>query len=118
VFTTDIPLSIQLAMSEQIVLFRNFGLGYDNDGSVTGVPYSWYVITSTNLAQDATWSQEYAGNTTVVPILTLAGLYSLLYKIKITLSHSVGYNTTLVSVLQTRFFFYDGQQVYDSRTGT
>ena len=117
VFTTDIPLSIQLAMTEQIVLFRNFGLGYDNDGSVTGVPYSWYVITSTNLAQDATWSQQYAGNTSganldaswVVQFIVQNQNYTITFR---GLAYSFG------SVLQTRFFYYDGQQVYDSRTGT
>jgi hypothetical protein len=116
-FTTDIPLSIQLAITEQIVLFRNFGLGYDNDGSVTGVPYSWYVITSTNLAQDATWSQQYAGNTSganldaswIVQFVVQNQNYTITFR---GLSYSFG------SVLQTRFFFYDGQQVYDSRTGT
>lgn len=116
-FTTDIPLSIQLAMTEQIVLFRNFGLGYDNDGSVTGVPYSWYVITSTNLATDAPWSQQYAGNTSganldaswLVQFVVQNQNYTITFR---GLSYNFG------SVLQTRFFFYDGQQVYDSRTGT
>jgi hypothetical protein len=116
-FATDIPLSIQLAMTEQIVLFRNFGLGYDNDGSVTGTPYSWYLITSTNLAQDAEWSQAYAGNNTganldaswLAQFVVQNQNYTITFR---GLSYSFG------SVLQTRFFFYDGQQVYDSRTGT
>jgi len=102
-FVTDLPLSIESAMSDQIALFRNFGLGYDNDGSITGTPYSWYLIQSTNLNQDAAWSQEYAGNTSG------ANLDS---------SWLIQFVVNFGSVLQTRFFFYDGAQIYDSRTGT
>jgi hypothetical protein len=116
-FVTDLPLSIETAMSEQIVLFRNFGLGYDNDGSVTGTPYSWYLITSTNLDQDATWSQQYAGNTSgtnldaswIMQFVVQNQNYTITFR---GLSYNFG------SVLQTRFFFYDGAQIYDSRTGT
>jgi len=117
VFATDLPLSIQTQMTEQFLLFRNFGLGYDNDGSITGVPYSWYLITSTNLDVDATWSEQYAGNTTganldaswLIQFVVVNQNYTITFR---GLSYSFG------SVLQTRFFFYDGQQIYDSRTGT
>jgi hypothetical protein len=116
-FITDLPLAIETQMSEQIVLYRNFGLGYDNDGSITGTPYSWYLITSTNLAQDATWSQQYAGNTSganldsswLIQFVVQNQNYTITFR---GLSYNFG------SVLQTRFFFYDGQQIYDSRTGT
>jgi hypothetical protein len=47
-FLTDLPLSFEQAMAEQILLYRNFGIGYDNDGDITGTPYTWYLITSTN----------------------------------------------------------------------
>jgi hypothetical protein len=117
VFTTDLPMSIKQQMTEQFLLLRNFGLGYDNDGSVTGVPYSWYLITSTNLALNAPFSEEYAGNTTganldaswVVQFVVLNQNYTITFR---------GLQYNFGSVLQTRFFFYDGQQVYDSRTGT
>jgi hypothetical protein len=114
---TDLPLSIEQAVTEQIVLFRNFGLGYDNDGSITGTPYTWYLISSTNLDVDAPWSQQYAGNTSganldaswLVQFTVDNQNYTITFR---GLAYSFG------SVLQTRFFFYDGQQVYDSRTGT
>ena len=117
VFTTDLPMSIKQQMTEQFLLLRNFGLGYDNDGSVTGVPYSWYLITSTNLALNAPFSEEYAGNTTganldaswVVQFVVQNQNYTITFR---------GLQYNFGSVLQTRFFFYDGQQVYDSRTGT
>lgn len=116
-FITDLPLDLESAMSEQIVLFRDFGLGYDNDGSVTGTAYSWYIITSTNLDADAAWSQEHAGDQTgadldaswLIQFVTSGSSYTITFR-------GLAYN--FGSVLQTRFFFYDGQQVYDSRTGT
>jgi len=62
-FTTDLPVSLEQQMAEQIELFRNFGLGYDSTGTITGTIGSWYLITSTNLDADATWSQTNAGST-------------------------------------------------------
>jgi len=104
------------------LLNRQFGLGYDNDGSVTGTPYTWYVITSTNLnvgtQENITpWSQQYAGNTTganldaswLVAFTVQNQNYTITFR---GLSYYFG------SVLQTRFFFYEDQLVYDSRTGT
>ena len=65
---TDLPNTIEQQMAEQILLYRNFGLGYDSNGDITGTPYTWYLITSTNLdaylqSNPAPWSQQYAGNT-------------------------------------------------------
>jgi hypothetical protein len=122
-FVTDLPISLETAMAEQILLFRPFGIGYDNDGSITGTPYSWYLINSTNLkyytdntTEVAPWSQEFAGQSApgddsswLVAFQVNNGSYTITFR---GLSYSFG------SVLQTRFFFYDGQQVYDSRTGT
>jgi len=119
-FVTDLPQDLEAAINEQIVLYRNFGLGYDNDGSVTGTPYSWYLITSTNLDQNAAWSQTVpglAGNTNgvnsdaswLVQFVTVNQNYTITFR---------GLQYNFGSVLQTRFFFYEGQKVYDSRTGT
>jgi len=116
-FVTDLPQDLELAITEQIILNRNFGIGYDNNGDITGTPYSWYLITSTNLAADATWSQQYAGNTSgtnldaswMVQFVVQNQNYTVTFR---SLAYYFG------SVLQTRFFFYDGAQVYDSRTGT
>ena len=116
-FVSDLPRSIEQEASEQIELFRNFGLGYDNDGAITGTAGTWYLITSTNLAVDAAWSQQYAGNTSgtnldsswMVQFVVENQNYTVTFR---GLAYSFG------SVLQTRFFFRDGQQIYDSRTGT
>lgn len=116
-FVTDLPLSLETAMAEQILLFRNFGIGYDNDGTITGSPYTWYLITSTNLDQDATFSLANAGSTSgtnqdaswLVQFVVQNQNYTITFR---GLAYYFG------SVLQTRFFFYEDQQVYDSRTGT
>jgi hypothetical protein len=116
-FVTDLPLSFEQAMAEQILLYRNFGIGYDNDGAITGTPYSWYLITSTNLDQDAEFSLVNAGSTDgtnsdaswVVQFVTQNQNYTISFR-------GLAYN--FGSVLQTRFFFFDDQQIYDSRTGT
>jgi hypothetical protein len=119
VLITDLPLTIQEEMAQQILLFRNFGLGYDNDGSVptSGGAGTWYIITSTNLAADAAWSQTYAGNTSganldaswLVQFVATDNIYTVTDR---GLAYSFG------SVLQTRFFFYGDEKIYDSRTGT
>ena len=117
VLLTDLPLSLQQEMQQQFLLLRNFGLGYDSTGSVTGTAGTWYLITSTNLDADAPWSQEYAGNTTganldaswVIQFIVVNGNYTATFR---GLAYYFG------SVIQTRFFFYGDQKIYDSRSGT
>jgi hypothetical protein len=116
-FVTDLPSTVVTSITDQIVLYRNFGLGYDSTGTITGTPYTWYVITSTNLAVDAPWSQQYAGNTSgtnqdaswLIEFVTNGSTYTVTSR---SLFYSFG------SVLQTRFFFETDQRIYDSRTGT
>jgi len=117
VFLTDLTPAIREQITQQILLYRNFGLGYDNDGTITGTPGTWYVITSTNLNADATWSQTYAGNTSgqnldaswIIQFVAVDNKYTITYR---GLAYYFG------SVLQTRFFFYGNQKIYDSRSGT
>ena len=117
IFVTDLPLSFETQMLDQILLNRNFGIGYDSLGTITGTPGTWYLITSTNLAQDATFSLANAGSTAgtnldaswLVEFVTNGSTYTVSSR---ALEYYFG------SVLQTRFFFYDDQQVYDSRTGS
>ena len=117
VFLTDLSTTIREEITQQILLYRNFGLGYDNDGTVTGTAGTWYVITSTNLDADATWSQTYAGNTSgqnldaswMVQFVAVDNKYTITFR---GLAYYFG------SVIQTRFFFYGNQKIYDSRSGT
>jgi hypothetical protein len=122
-FVTDLPNTLKQQITDQILLNRQFGLGYDSTGSITGTPYTWYLITSTNLdaytgpTHTAPWSQQYAGNTSganldaswLVAFTVENQNYTITFR-------GLAYN--FGSVLQTRFFFYDDQLVYDSRTGT
>jgi hypothetical protein len=116
-FNSQLPLTIRQEISEQIELFRNFGLGYDNDGTITGTPATWYIIYSQNLDIDGAWSQQYAGNNTgagldaswLVQFVVENQNYTITFR---GLAYYFG------SVLQTRFFFESNQYVYDSRTGT
>jgi hypothetical protein len=120
VFVTDLPLSLEQQIGDQIELYRNFGLGYDYTGSLAVTNYTpgtWYLITNTNLAENANFSLANAGST--------SGTYQdASWLIQFAVSNQ-SYTVTFRglayyfgSVLQTRFFFYDNQLVYDSRTGT
>jgi len=124
-FVTDLSTTLQQQMAEQILLFRNFGIGYDSEGTLAVTNYtpgSWYLITSTNLdfgTQEnvASWSQQYAGNQSGANLdaswLVAFDVQNQNYTITFRgLSYNFG------SVLQTRFFYYGNQLVYDSRTGT
>jgi hypothetical protein len=116
-FTTEFSNQLQQDILNQIVLDQNFGLGYDNIGTVTGVAGTWYIINNSNLATNAAWSQANAGS-------TLGANQDASWFIQATTD---GQNYTVVvrnlnyyfgSVLQTRFFFFGDQKIYDSRTGT
>ena len=116
-FITDLPTVLQVQMADQILLLRNFGLGYDSEGTITGPAATWYLILGANLDQDAPWSQQYAGNTSgagldaswLVQFVVVNQNYTITLR-------GLAYN--FGSVLQTRFFFYENQLVYDSRTGS
>jgi hypothetical protein len=122
VFVTDLPLAIQNLIAQQIELFRNFGIGYASTDIVTPqstvIPAgSWYLITSTNLDADGAWSQNFAGDTSglgkdsswLAKFVVQNQNYTISFR---GLAYYFG------SVIQTRFFFYDAGQIYDSRTGT
>ena len=110
-FVTDFPSTLTQSITEQILLNRDFGLGYDN------LTASWYLINSANLAIDAPFSLEYAQNTSGMNLdaswFIQATTNGSNYTIQ---SRSLDY--FFGSVLETRFFFFTNQKIYDSRTGT
>jgi hypothetical protein len=118
-FVTDFTTALRQSMIDQVALNQNFGLGYDNDGNVTGTAGTWYLITATNLAPaTAAWSQQYAGNTS-------GGNLDASWFIQANTTDGTNYTVVsrsldyyFGSVLQTRFFFFGDQKIYDSRTGT
>jgi hypothetical protein len=117
VLYTDISAELQTQIQDQILLARNFGLGYDNNGDITGTAGTWYLITSTNLATDSSWSQQYAGNTSGANLDASWMVQAVVYNGSYTLTFR-GLTYYFGSVLSTRFFFYGSQKIYDSRTGT
>ena len=114
VFVTDIPVSLQQSIVNQIYLNQNFGIGYNN------ITATWYIISANNLAVNAPFSltnqQSTAGTNSDASWLiqcttTAPGLAN--YTV---VSRSLNYY--FGSVIDTRFFFYTNQPIYDSRTGT
>ena len=110
-FVTNLPTSIETTIRENIELYRNFGIGYDN---LTG---SWYVITSTNLNSATTFSLAYAQNTTGTGLdnswLVAFETDGVTYTVS-----SRSLQRFWASVLETRFFYDGTQKVYDPKTGT
>jgi hypothetical protein len=107
---TDIPSSLESSIADQIVLYRNFGLGYDN------ITQTWYLITSNNLAVDADFSLANAQSTTGTNQDASWMIQAVTDGVKYTVtSRALVYN--FGSVLQTRFFFETSNRIYDPRTG-
>ena len=116
-FVTDLPVALEQDIGDQIELFRNFGLGYDWLGTVTGTIGSWYLIPQQNLDADAPFSLDNAG-TQVPGELDASWLIQFVVENQNYTVTFRGLAYYFGSVLQTRFFFYDNQLIYDSRTGT
>ena len=117
VLTKTFSTALQQSIYNQIYLNANFGLGYDSTGTITGTPYTWYLITAANLDTNATFSQTNAGNTSSANLdaswLIQATFNGSQYTV---ISRSLDYY--FGSVLEVRFFFDTNQTIYDSRTGT
>ena len=117
VLTTSFSTALQKSIVNQIFLKANFGLGYDSTGTITGTPYTWYLITAANLDTGAAWSQTNAGNTDGTNLdaswLIQGTFNGSQYTV---VSRSLNYY--FGSVLETRFFFENNKSIYDSRTGT
>jgi len=110
-FVIDFPVDFEQQIVEQVRLYRNFGLGYDNNKR------EWYIITSTNLAEDADFSTDNARSTAglntdaswMVQFTTEGQVYTVKSR---ALEYYFG------SVLETRFYFNEDDDVYDSKNGT
>ena len=110
-FVTDLPTAIETTMRENIELYRNFGLGYNN---LTG---TWYVITTTNLNPATTFSLANAQNTSGTGLDNSWLIAFETDGVTYTVS-SRSLQRFWASVLETRFFYDGTQKVYDPKTGT
>jgi hypothetical protein len=110
-FVTDFTSTFKQSIAEQVRLNRDFGLGYDN------LTATWYLINSANIDLNAPFSIQYAQSTSgtnldaswFIQATTDGSTYTVV-------SRSLDYY--FGSVLETRFFFFTNQKIYDSRTGT
>ena len=110
VFVTDIPALIETQMIEQIELYRNFGIGFDNTNG------TWYVISGDNLKQDAAFDLSFAKNTDrlqrdaswLAQFTTDGSTYTVKYR---------NLNYYFASVAENRFIFNGNDNIYDPRTG-
>ena len=110
-FIDDLTTAFEQSMLQEIQLFRNFGIGYDN------LTAEWYIITANNLAADSAFSLQYAQNTSglnldaswLVQFVTDGRSYTVT---------SRGLDYVFASVLQTRFFYDGSYRIYDNRTGS
>jgi hypothetical protein len=110
-FVTDFTSTFAQSIAEQIRLNRNFGLGYNNLTS------TWYLINSANLDINADFSlanaQSTAGVNSDASWFIQATTDGSTYTVQ---ARSLDYY--FGSVLETRFFFFTNQKIYDSRSGT
>jgi hypothetical protein len=110
VFVTDIPASIETLMIEQVELYRNFGIGFDNQ---TG---SWYIISADNLNENAEFNLSYAKNTDrlqrdaswLAQFTTDGTTYTVKYR---------NLNYYFASVAENRFISDSNDNIYDPQTG-
>lgn len=110
-FVTDLPLTLEQQIIQQIELFRDFGLGYNNSTA------QWYIITSTNLARDSQFSLANAQNTQGLNLDASWLVQMTTDGVSYTVT-SRGLDYIFASVIETRFTFDGDQRTYDSRTGT
>lgn len=104
-----IPVRIKQAMTEQISLYRNFGIGYNDS-------LGWYVITSSNLSDSNVFSGQFAGDTSgqhkdaswLIKFTTDGTLYTGLYRVQ---------RYYFSSEKDTRFSFDGGAPVFDPKIG-
>lgn len=109
-FITDLPTTFENQIIEQIEVYRDFGLGY-NEKTAT-----WYIISTDNLNENADFNTDFARNTDglnrdaswLIQFTTDGEIYTIKYR-------DLSYY--FASVLENRFIFDSNSKVYDPKTG-
>ena len=109
-FVSDLPSDIEALIIDQVEVFRDFGLGYDETTA------SWYIISTDNLAENGAYSTDFKKATTgtntdaswLVQFTTDGDIYTVKYR---SLTYYFG------SVQENRFIFDSNAKVYDPKTG-
>jgi hypothetical protein len=110
IFVDDLPSSLEQSMIQQIELFRDFGIGYDN------LTATWYLISSSNLDKTGAFSRTYAQNQSGQN-LDSSWLVQFTTNGQSYIVTSRGLDYKFASVIQTRFYYDGSGEVYDSKTG-
>lgn len=110
VFDTDLPISIEQAILEQIEAFNDFGLGYNN------ISRSWYIILNANLDSAGDFSNDFAENNTNTGIdASWIMKFSATDQVYTATARALKYFFS--SIIETRFFFDNHNSIFDPKTG-
>lgn len=109
-FITDLAVTFENLLIEQIEVYRDFGIGYDENTS------EWYIISTDNLNEDAEYNTDFARNTDglnrdaswLIQFTTDGEIYTIKYR-------NLSYY--FASVLENRFIYDSNSKVYDPKTG-
>lgn len=109
-FTTDLTVAFENKIIDQIEVYRDFGIGYDEEAS------EWYIISTDNLDENAEYDSSYAKNTDglnrdaswLIQFTTDGEIYTVKYR-------NLAYY--FASVLENRFIFDSNSKVYDPKSG-
>ena len=109
-FVSDLPSDIESLIIDQVEVYRDFGLGYDESTA------TWYIISTDNLAENGAYSTDFKKATTgtntdaswLVQFTTDGDIYTVKYR-------SLTY--FFASVQENRFLFDSNAKVYDAKTG-
>jgi len=110
VFNTDLPLSLEQDILDQVELYNDFGLGYNNEDG------EWYIISSTNIEKTGDFDLTNAGDTSgtgidaswFVKLTAVDNIYTVTNR---TLNYYFS------SIIQNRFFYNKKDKIYDPNTG-
>jgi len=110
ILNSDLPVTLEQSMLEQIELYRSFGLRFDNENG------TWHIISSNNLDADSDFSFAYAGDTSntnldaswLVKFVNDGSVYTVTVR---------GLSYYFSSVQETRFFYDGNRAIYDPKTG-
>jgi len=109
VYNTDLPVAFEQDMLEQIELYNDFGLGYNNtDGE-------WYIITDSNLNKTGSFDLTNAEDTSgtgidaswIVKFIATDNVYKVTTR---------GLYYYFSSVLENRFY-YNNEKIFDPKSG-
>jgi len=109
-FTTDLTVTFENKIIDQIEVYRDFGIGYDEESS------EWYIISTDNLNENAEYDSSYAKNVDglnrdaswLIQFTTDGEIYTIKYR-------NLAYY--FASVVENRFIFDSNAKVYDPKTG-